>query len=103
MVRRRTVEVRVGYFEVSGDQRLEHDLGSGNARDGECSLRSAVVRHRPADHFVTRALARDLEVLLDELDGSLDRLTATGSEEHVVQVAGSKRRLQRHLKHNVGC
>ena len=103
MVRRRTVEVCVGYFEVSGDQRLEHDLGSGNSSDGECALRSAVVRHRPTDNFVTRTLARDLEVLLDQLDGSLDRLTATGSEEHVIQIAGSKRGLQRDLKQNIGC
>jgi hypothetical protein len=94
----RAVEIRVGHFEVSGDERLEHDLCRWNACDGQCALGGAVVRHRSADHLVTRGLAGKLEVLLDQLDGALHRLAATRGEEHVIQVTGRQRRLQFNVK-----
>ena len=77
MVGWRAVEIRIWHFEVSGDERLEHDLGCRNACDRQCTLSGAVVRDGSADDLVTRGLAGKLEVLLDQLDGALHRLAAT--------------------------
>ena len=82
------IEVRIRHLHATGDERLERDLGIRDAGDRERSLRGAVVGDRPADHLVLRRLAGELEVLLRELPGGLDRLAATGREEDPVQVAG---------------
>ena len=62
MVRRSAVEVGVWDLEVARDERLKHDLGCGDASNGQCALSGAVVRNRPADNLVTRWLACELEV-----------------------------------------
>ena len=98
MVGWRAVEVGVGHFEVPGDKRLEHDFRSWNASDGQRALGGAVVSNSSADDLVTRGLARELEVLLDELDCTLNSFAAAGSEENVIQIPGCKRRLQSRMK-----
>lgn len=47
-----------------------------------------MVGDRAGDDLVLGGLAGQLEVLLGELPGGLDRLAAAGGEEDLVQVAG---------------
>ena len=84
----RAVEVRVRHPERRGHQRLERLLHPGDAGDGERALRGAVVGDRAADDLVLARLAGELEVVLGQLPGRLDRLAAAGGEEDAVEVAG---------------
>ena len=84
----RAVQVGVGDLEGAGHERLEHLLGRRDTGDRQRALGGAVVGHRAADHLVLGGLAGELEVLLGELPGGLDRLAATGGEEDPVEVAG---------------
>ena len=70
------VEVRVGNLVRTGDERLEVLLRVGDAGDRQRSLRGAVIGDRATDHLVLHRLADELEVLLGQLPGGLDRLAA---------------------------
>ena len=84
---RRAVVVGVRDPEGRRHQRLERRLHAGQAGDRQGALRGAVVGDRAADHLVLVGLADELEVVLGQLPGGLDRLAAAGGEEDAVQVA----------------
>ncbi|CUR59731.1 hypothetical protein NOCA2670019 [metagenome] len=88
LVDRGAVEVGVRHPEGRGDQGLEGGLHAGDARDRQGPLRGAVVGDGAADDLVLGRLAGELEVLLRELPGRLDGLSAPGGEEDSVEVAG---------------
>ncbi len=86
----RAVRVGVGHLERPGHQRLVRDAQLRHTGDRQRALRRAVVRDRTADHLVLRGLAGQLEVLLGQLPGALDGLSAARGEEDPVEVAGSE-------------
>ena len=91
-VDRRPVEVGVGHPGGARHQRLERLLGRRDAGDRQRALGGAVVGDGPRDHLGLLGLADQLEVLLGQLPGRLDRLAAAGGEEHLVQIARGARR-----------
>ena len=76
-----------GHPERARDQRLERRLHRRQAGDRERALRGAVVGDGPADDLVLGRLAGQLEVVLGQLPGGLDRLAAAGGEEDPVEAA----------------
>ena len=80
------VEVGVRHPERRGHQRLELRLHARQAGDRQRALGGAVVGDGPADDLVLGRLAGQLEVVLGQLPGALDRLAATTGEEDPVQV-----------------
>ncbi len=91
-VDRGAVDVRVRHPEGARDQRLERRLQLRQSGDRQRAVGGAVVRDRAADHLVLGGFAGQLEVLLGQLPGGLDRLAATAGEEDPVQVARRVRR-----------
>ena len=82
----RPVEVGVRHPERRGHQRLERCLHARQTGDGQRALGGAVVGDGPTDDLVLGRLAGQLEVVLGQLPGALDRLAATTGEEDPVQV-----------------
>ena len=80
------VEVRIRHLHATRNERLEGNLRDGNARDAQRTLRSAVVRHIATDDLVLGGLSGELEVLLGELPGSLDCLSAAAGEEDAIEI-----------------
>ncbi len=87
---RRAVGIGVGHPEGRGHERFELSLEAGQAGDRERAVGGAVIGDRAADHLVLHRLAGELEVVLGELPGRLDRLAAAGGEEDAVEVAGGE-------------
>ncbi len=84
------VVVGVRHAHRARHERLEGLLEGRDAGDRQGALRGAVVGDRAADDLVLARLAGELEELLGELPGRLDRLAAACGEEHTVQVTGGE-------------
>ena len=81
------VEVGVRHPDAAGHQRLERVLDVGQAGDRQGAHGRAVVGDVTADHLVLAGMPGQLEVLLGQLPGRLDRLRPAGGEENPVQVS----------------